>query len=598
MGEKAIKKLRRNFIIGLKYSVSPILLGISFYVPNFLTMKEEKIMRFQKSLSIVVIGILTLCLLVVPTAANYNFDGYPVETKASGTVDGGVYIDYEPWAGTTTLTGNFDVPNGDVKWARLYVGIWGGTENYEGWVNVTLNGIYDRNELGSIHLQGNNDVNPNVWCSTHGKYWMYYNVTDLVNAGSTNTATTSKINATVGSFDGRVYGIVLAVVYEGGDKPKDIQYWINDGSDALNYVTPHNNGTTYFDGDVFGSVTDAKLTVVHLTGYDPSCANCLEFNEHELDTSMVDSNTFELNTWDVTSYVASSGNNAWYRRGEDPYVNVCNAILTLESGPTPTPTPAPTPSPTPLPPLEVPLEPGEYKMNFSVHPGESVSKELVLTNSRDFSAYNISHTPVEGNASDLIMIKPEIIKQILPANEETFKIIVFVPEDQELGNYTGHSYFFFSSTGFPPPMPFKIDFSVSVVPEEVKEIYGIDLKIDGQDEVVAKNVTSNETASSASFEITVKNTGMYFDVMRIEEPAWEEEEGWDVRLCDEAKEVTDFPHGILINAGKEHYLMLNVTGTTPGTNLTVEITGRSSANLTKMDSVRAITYIKPKEEVG
>ena len=241
------------------------------------------------------------------------------------------------------------------------------------------------------------------------------------------------------------------------------------------------------------------------------------------------------------------------------------------------------------------LKPSEYKLEFSVHPGDTVSKDLILANTRDSPAYNISHTPVAGNASDWIIIKPEIINQILPAKEETFKIIVYVPEDQELGNYTGYSYFFFSSTGFPPPIPFKIDFSVSVVPEEVKETYGIDLKIEGQDEVAVKNVTSNETAS---FKITVINTGMYFDVMQIEEPEFEDREGWNAKLYDDAKEVTAFPHDILINAGKEHYLMLNVTGTMPGTNLTVEITGRSSANVTKMDSVRAITYIKAEEVVN
>jgi hypothetical protein len=289
-----------------------------------------------------------------------------------------------------------------------------------------------------------------------------------------------------------------------------------------------------------------------------------------------------------------------------------------EEKPTPTPSPTSTPTPMPMPtltpapmptliPLPTPthisdslaisLEPGEYKLEFSVRPGDLVSKDLILTNGRDSPAYNIYHTPVARNATDMVMIKPEIIKQIPPAKEETFKIIVYVPEDQELGNYTGHSYFFYSSTGFPPPMPFKIDFSVSVVPEEVKEIYGIDLKIDGKDEVMAKNVTSNETAS---FEITVMNTGMYFDVMQIEEPELEDGEGgaWYVKLYDEEEEVSAFPHDILINAGKEHYLMLNVTGTTPETNLTVEITGKSSANVTKMDSVRSITYIKPKGEVA
>jgi hypothetical protein len=336
----------------------------------------------MKKIDMVAIGTIAMfaCLLFcTPALANYNFDGFPVETRASGTVNGGVFIDSEPWADATTLTGNFNVPTGNIVWARLYTGIWGGNPEFEGWVNVTFNGVYVTNELGPIHLQGQYDANPNVWCSGFGKHWMYYNVTDLVNAGAVNTATTTKINETVGSFDGRVYGIVLVVVYEGGGNPKNIQYWINDGSDGLNnyggesdglnyvdgsdglnYVDgsgainydpghkkkntghkkeirspnsarAHNDGTTDFAGSVAGSVTDAELTMVHLTAYEPTCADCLQFNDNELDTSMVDSNNFELNSWDVASYVESSGNDAWYSRGDDSSVSVCNAILTLES---------------------------------------------------------------------------------------------------------------------------------------------------------------------------------------------------------------------------------------------------------------------------
>ena len=262
--------------------------------------------------------------------------------------------------------------------------------------------------------------------------------------------------------------------------------------------------------------------------------------------------------------------------------------------------PKPSPPPTPAHPLisdslDIPLEPGEYKLEIGVYPGESVSKELILRNSRDFSAYNVSHTPVAGNATDMISIELELIDEIKAGEEEGFIINVSVPEDQELGNYTGYSYFLFSSDGFPPPMPVKVDFLISVVPK-VAEIYCIDLKIDDQDEVAVRNVTSNETAS---FEITVINTGMYFDVILIEEPelAGGEGGGWDVKLYDEEEEVAAFPDEIPLNAGKEHRMVLNVTGTTLGTNLTVEITGRSIANVTKVDSVRSITYIKPKEEV-
>ena len=293
-------------------------------------------MKYLQASIVAIIGITMLCLIVVPVAANYNFDGFPVETRVSGTVNGGVFIGYEPWPGdisegTETLTGNFDVPDGEVKWAGLYTGIWGGNPNNEGWVKVTFNEVDDENGLGLIHLQGKNDPNQNVWCSGCGKHWMYYDIRDLVDPGSTNTATTSKIN---GSIDGRVYGIVLVVVYEGGDDLKDIQYWTNGGSDGLNSDTPHNEGTMDFeDGEVdIGSVVNATLTIVHLTAYDPPCSDCLQFNDNSLDTSMVDSNTFELNTWDVTDYMESEENSVWFSRGDDGYVSITNAILIVERG--------------------------------------------------------------------------------------------------------------------------------------------------------------------------------------------------------------------------------------------------------------------------
>jgi hypothetical protein len=277
--------------------------------------------------------VLACLFLCTPALADYNFDGFPVVTRTNGTVNGGVFIGSVGWTGEyALLSASFNVPDGTVKWACLYTGIWGGNPTNTGWVNVTFNGIYDENGLGPIHLEGEDDTNPNVWGSGCGKYWMWYNVTDLTNAGQTNIGTTSKIN---GSIDGRIYGIVLVVVYEGGDNPQDIQYWINDGSDAVHYAyDPHpekNVGTTYFNGTVeIANVTKANLTMVHLTGYEPPCSNCLKFNGHELNTSMVDSNRFELNSWDVTGYVNASGNNVWYSRGNDEYVNVANTILVVE----------------------------------------------------------------------------------------------------------------------------------------------------------------------------------------------------------------------------------------------------------------------------
>jgi hypothetical protein len=281
---------------------------------------------------IVLLSVMMVCLLAMPAVADYNSDGWPVVTRVNGTINGSVFIDSESDFQTST-TLNTIVPAGTVKYAYLYTGVWGGTNSYTGWMNVTFNGNSTSNGLGPIHLEGTSDTNPNVWCTGSGKYWMWYNVTNLTLEGS-NTATTSKINSTSGTFDGRVYGIVLVVVLENQSEPM-IQYWINDGSDGLNYNTPHDVGTAYFNGTVSTSnVVGSALTMVHLTADLASCTDCLEFNGHPLSTGMI-SEFFEMNIWDETNSnvkpenVTSSGNNVWYSRGTDQYANVCNAILVL-----------------------------------------------------------------------------------------------------------------------------------------------------------------------------------------------------------------------------------------------------------------------------
>ena len=283
----------------------------------------------KKILQIFFLSAIIMCMLAMPAMANYNSDGWPVETRVNGTVNGGVFHDSIGWTESTTQTLETDVPNGTVKYAYLYTGVWGNGVSNNGWVNVSFNGDSTSNKLGPIHLEGENDINDNVWCTGLGKYWFWYNVTNLVNAGQINTAITSEIN---GTLDGRVYGIMLVVVYEGGDEPKQIQYWINDGSEPLSSTNP--TGTTNFVGTVS---TDndamANLTMVHLTGYKPICSDCMQFNGNGLDTSYINTNFFDMHTWNVTKYVQASGNNASFSQGSDPSVNICNAILTVENAP-------------------------------------------------------------------------------------------------------------------------------------------------------------------------------------------------------------------------------------------------------------------------
>ncbi|MGC9444158.1 MAG: DUF3344 domain-containing protein [Candidatus Methanospirareceae archaeon] len=355
----------------------------------------------KKQLALGIVIALVLVVVITPASADYNFSGWPLETRANCTVNGGVFIDYVPWDGSKDMSLASVVPNGTVQWAYLCTGFWGGTENYKGWVNVTFNGVSDPNGLGPIHLQGKDDTNPNVWCTTHGKYWLYYNVTDLVTAGAANTARARKINETYGAFDGRVYGIILVVIYEGGDDPKTIQFWLNDGNDALHYDAPvwppvgeHNTGTAYFNGTVDRAhLTSAQLTMVFLTAYDPPCSTGVTFNGYSLDTSLVDSNTFELNSWNVTPYVSESENRAVYSRCEDTFINAPLAILTLEE------------SPTAKPDLDTGLPERPYPSIAGIHRGTiAVTTNLTLN---AISAYpcagtggHIEYVRIYGNGLD------------------------------------------------------------------------------------------------------------------------------------------------------------------------------------------------------
>ena len=44
------------------------------------------------------IAIVACLLFCTPALANYNSNGFPVVTRDSGTVNGGVFIDSVPWA--------------------------------------------------------------------------------------------------------------------------------------------------------------------------------------------------------------------------------------------------------------------------------------------------------------------------------------------------------------------------------------------------------------------------------------------------------------------------------------------------------------------
>ena len=288
-------------------------------------------------LSCVVIAMLPL-LSVHPAMADYNFDGVPFtdrldEVKQGTVKEGGVYVDGGHGVGFSPYTQSFNVPEGEITWARLYVGVWGGKEENTGSVAVTFN----NKELETLELEGEKDTNPNVYCSGHGVYWIYYDVTDNTTSGPIDALVT-----TSGDIDGRVYGVVLVAVYEEPDG-EEVKYWINEGNVNLHgegwsgEYTPNDEAMADFAGTVdVDKFAMARLTVVYLTG-TPGLNDYLYFNDEKLcdgdncDDIANSKQSFDIKTFDVIDYIEKEANKAKFEVGDEDYVHPVLAVLTLHT---------------------------------------------------------------------------------------------------------------------------------------------------------------------------------------------------------------------------------------------------------------------------
>ncbi len=226
-------------------------------------------------------------MFIPAVQASYSYDGIPFTIASQGTVNGGVYIDGGHGLQFPPYSRDFDVPDGHIRWARLYVGIWGGKEEYEGWVQVDMNG----KSMDKIPLLGINDDSSNVYCSGHGVYWVYYDVTDIVVNGENAVIIETSQGEPGNKLDGRVYGAVLAAVYEDENAP-GITYEIYDGN-----VNLHSGGwsgkqenvnyeTSVFFNDIRNqnSPSEAELIVVYLTS-SKGLPDYLLFNGNQLGTT-------------------------------------------------------------------------------------------------------------------------------------------------------------------------------------------------------------------------------------------------------------------------------------------------------------------------
>lgn len=269
-------------------------------------------------------------MFLIPAAsAQYSHDGFNLDVIRHDTIVGGVYVDGGHGVGTSPYSEVFDGVPDDVVFARLYVGIKGGTKEATGWVSV----VFNEHNLGTISLMGINDTNPNVYCSGNGEYWTCYDVAEYTIGNNTVTITTG------GEIDGRIKGTSLVAVY---NDPAEIgkEYWICEGNINLNYQTGYNNETACFDGTITDEVRTATLWTMYLSGNE-GVNDTLSFNNRLIAEDAADGGRseggvcmwrdrcFNLDRWDVTGYIQPS-NSVTFDRKADAYLQPVGAVLIAE----------------------------------------------------------------------------------------------------------------------------------------------------------------------------------------------------------------------------------------------------------------------------
>jgi subtilase family serine protease len=298
--------------------------------------------RKLRRLFICISVILIFFMFVSPCLATYNQEGVPEQDKlieiTSGTVKGGLYVDGGEGIKQTPYVQEFNIPGDSVKWSRIYVGVWGGNEEKTGTLDLTVNG----KNIGSVDLKGKADKgdeegqNPSVYCAGHGVYWVAYEVGTNISSGPV------KVEAkTGGDIDGRVYGIVLAAIYE--DKEgQETKYWVEEGNMNLHgkgwsedISSTHDEGYAYFSGDLdTDKYKTANLDVAYLCG-TPGLEDSLYFNGEQLsdgDNKNDIANSkgyFDLKNFDVLDFLTKDDNKVKFQRDDEDYVHPVLAALSL-----------------------------------------------------------------------------------------------------------------------------------------------------------------------------------------------------------------------------------------------------------------------------
>ena len=211
--------------------------------------------------------LLASALLAYPAGALYDFEGLPLAVAAQGTVEGNVIVFGQYGLKNPPYELGFSLPSAP-RFARVYTGVWGGTEKYTGWADITIN---NKKKVRYL-LNGDRDVNRELYESGHGIYWIAYDPTDLLTKGDNLISVTTSKGEAGNKLDGRVYAIVvIAAVDDPG--AGGTQYWIAEGNENLHgegwagtNPTKHEDTNVTFASAGLSGMTRANLSVLLLAG--------------------------------------------------------------------------------------------------------------------------------------------------------------------------------------------------------------------------------------------------------------------------------------------------------------------------------------------
>lgn len=288
---------------------------------------------------IAVMALLMSVSFATAARADYSFDGFPLQVVQSGTINGEIFIDgghgLLPNDAASPYVQSFQVPAGQVAWARLYVGVWGGNPGTTGTLNIGFNG----DSLGMVGIGNNTAPGVASWVqgSGYGVWWTPADVTAKVVAGSTNQASSYTSNGSDG-WDGRIYGAVLVAVLKQDHGPA-VSYAVAEGNVDLNYKTPLDTSTLTFPGSF--SPDDgmrADLTTVYLTGNE-GVANSLYCNDQlvsalaadgggrNLNGEQWEDRYLDLDHWDVTDKLVPKDNRLTFVRRDTTFLHPVLMVL-------------------------------------------------------------------------------------------------------------------------------------------------------------------------------------------------------------------------------------------------------------------------------